>query len=128
MIKYFFIAGGGALGAVFRYLVSGFVYRFFAADFPWGTLIVNLAGSLLIGLLWGAFEVIMISQNMRLFLFIGILGAFTTFSTFSLESFNLLRDGEYGFFCWNIILSVVLGITLVTAGYVFSKFLINGLR
>jgi CrcB protein len=128
MFKLFSVAAGGALGAVLRYAVSGWSYRIFPGVFPWGTLAVNLLGSLVIGILWGLFEDAMVSQSARLFLLPGILGAFTTFSTFSLESFHLIRDGEYGFVAWNIVLSVVLGIALVFTGYFSARYFINILR
>ena len=121
MLRFFYIALGGAFGALFRYGMSGLVYRSVSGSFPFGTLVVNLIGALIIGLLWGLFEIANVSQNLRLFLFIGILGSFTTFSTFSLESFHLFRDGEYGMFIGNIVLNVVLSISLVCAGYFFSK-------
>lgn len=128
MLRFFCVGFGGAAGALLRYIVSGWVYRFSDGIFPWGTLTVNLLGSLIIGILWGFFEVFIVSQNLRLFLFMGILGSFTTFSTFSLESFSLLRDGEYGLLLFNIFLSVVLGIILVFAGYLSARYAVNVLR
>ena len=128
MLGFVYVAIGGAIGAVFRYLVSIISLKYLATTFPWGTLIVNLLGSFVIGFLWGLFELSTISQNTRLFLFMGILGSFTTFSSFSLESFNLLRSGEYWFFFLNIILNVVLGIGLVFIAYFFSRYLLNYLR
>ena len=128
MIKFFNIAIGGAVGALLRYWISGVTYRFFSGDFPWGTLAVNLVGSLVIGLIWGVSETVAISQDIRILVFIGILGSFTTFSTFSLENFHLLKDGEYWFVCGNIIASVVLGIVLVFAGFFASKSILGFLR
>ena len=128
MLRFFYVAAGGALGALLRYAVSGWVHRFTSGVFPWGTLVVNLLGSAAIGFLWGAFEVSVASQNARLFLFVEILGAFTTFSTFSLESFSLLRDGEYGFLIWNIVMSVGFGIALAFTGYLSARYLVNMLR
>ncbi len=128
MMRFVLVAAGGALGAVLRYAVSGWIYRWGSGAFPWGTLGVNLAGSLVIGLLWGFFEIGVVSQNMRLFLFMGILGAFTTFSTFSLESFTLLRENEYGLFLVNIAANVILGIILVFTGYVSAREIITILR
>ena len=125
MLRFFYVAIGGAVGAMLRYGASGWVYRFLSEGFPWGTLFVNLLGSLVMGFLWGLFEVAAVSQNVRLFLLMGMLGSFTTFSTFSLESFNLLRDGEYGLLFWNIFLSVVLGIILVFLGYFCARYVIN---
>ena len=97
MLKLFCIASGGAIGALLRYVVSAFTHTILNADFPWGTLSVNLIGSLIIGSLWGLSETVLLSQNVRLFLLIGVLGSFTTFSSFTLENFTLLRDGEYWF-------------------------------
>lgn len=128
MLRFFSVAVGGALGALLRYGVSGWTYRYFSGVFPLGTLVVNLTGSFLIGLLWGIFEISAIPQNVRLFLFTGILGAFTTFSTFSLESFSLTRDGEYGFLLWNVLSHVLAGIALVFAGYFSARYMINVLR
>lgn len=128
MIKLLNIAVGGAVGALLRYWISGATYRFFSGDFPWGTLAVNLIGSLVIGLIWGISETVAVSQNMRVLIFIGVLGSFTTFSTFSLENFHLLRDGEYWFAIGNIMASVVLGMALVFAGFFVSKSILGFLR
>ncbi len=128
MTRLLYIAAGGAIGALLRYSVSGVIHRFLSNGFPWGTLGVNLSGSLLIGFLWGMFESVIVSQNIRLMIFIGILGSFTTFSTFSLENFHLLRDGEYGMFALNVSLSFVLGIVLVFAGYFVSRYIFNMAR
>lgn len=128
MLRLFNIAIGGAAGALLRYWVSGLAHRIGGSSFPWGTLSVNLIGSFLIGFLWGMFESVIVSQNTRILIFIGLLGSFTTFSTFSLESFHLVRDGEYGLFIANILSSFVLGILLVFAGYFLSRFLFNMAR
>ncbi len=128
MVKFIHIALGGAIGALLRYWGSGLIYRFYHGTFPWGTLLVNLSGSFVIGLLWGVFETIVISQNVKLFLFIGVLGSFTTFSTFSLENFHLLRDGEYMLAGINIAASLILGITLVVCGFFLSRSVLNIIR
>jgi len=122
MVRLLYIAIGGAVGAVFRYLVSGWTHRVFDDGFPWGTLSVNLIGSLVIGLLWGVSEMITISNNIRLLVFLGILGSFTTFSTFSLENYNMLRDGEYWFVTVNIAATVFFGLMLVFLGLFLSRF------
>ena len=111
-----------------RYSLSGLTYRFFDTVFPWGTLFVNLAGSFVIGLLWGIFDIENLSPNIRNFIFIGILGGFTTFSTFALENFSLFRDGEIKLALSNIMASNILGIILVFAGYLLSKHIINLIR
>jgi fluoride exporter len=119
--KVLFIAAGGALGSVARYLLSGIDYKVSEGVFPAGTLMVNLLGSLAIGFFWGISEYSVFSSQMRLFLFVGILGGFTTFSTFALENFNLIRDGEGGIAVVNILLSNVLGIALVFGGYALAR-------
>jgi len=125
MLRLVYIAVGGAAGALLRYWASGVAHRVWGSGFPWGTLSVNLIGSFIIGFLWGMFESMVVSQQARIFLFVGLLGSFTTFSTFSLESFHLIRDGEYGLFFVNIVSSFILGIAFVFAGYFLSRFLLN---
>ncbi len=125
MTKFLLLAAGGAIGTILRYSLSGFTYRFFSGVFPWGTLAVNLTGSLIIGLLWGFFEIENISSNVRNFIFIGILGGFTTFSTFALESLNLFRDGEVKLALTNILASNILGIVLVFFGFIIARNIIN---
>jgi len=125
MIKYILLAAGGAIGTILRYSMSGLTYRIVNGVFPWGTIVVNLTGSFAIGLLWGFFEIQNISSNMRNFIFIGILGGFTTFSTYALESLNLLRDGEIKWAMTNLLISNICGLILVFAGFMLSKFIIN---
>ena len=115
------IAGGGAIGSVFRYVLSFLFQRLSKGMFPWGTLLVNLSGALVLGFLWGICEKVNVSLNMRTFLFIGILGAYTTFSTFCLENFSLMRNGEYAHAFINILVSNIGGILLVFIGYFASK-------
>jgi CrcB protein len=117
------IAVGGAIGSVARYLCSAGVLRAVGTGwFPWGTLTVNLIGSFSIGFLWAAFERAAMGSTARSFVFIGILGGFTTFSSFTLENFNLLRDGQVKSAVINIILSNLIGIALVFAGFAAFKF------
>lgn len=94
MLKFFCIAAGGALGAVARYGVSGWVQNAAPATFPWGTLCVNAVGSMLIGVFLGISELTPVSSALRLLFAVGFLGAFTTFSTYSLETLNMFRDKE----------------------------------
>lgn len=128
MIKYFILASGGAIGTLLRYALSGLTNKAVEGIFPWGTLAVNLTGSLVIGLLWGYFEIENLSLSMRNFLFAGVLGGFTTFSTFALESLNLFRDGEIKLAMFNIMASNILGIILVLAGFLISQYVINVLK
>ncbi len=125
MLRFFLIAVGGAIGALSRYAISGATYRQLGGAFPWGTLSVNLIGAFVIGLLWGFSENGDISSDLRSFLFIGILGSFTTFSTYSLETMNLFRDGETGLALLNILMGNLLGIALALVGFITSRYLIN---
>lgn len=125
MLKLLWIAGGGAAGTLLRYFVSGLDYRFSNGVFPVGTLAVNLIGSLAIGFLWGLFEHVDVSPQARMFALMGILGGFTTFSTFSLETFNLFRDGEFRIAFLNILLTNAAGIAFVFIGFILSRHLIS---
>ena len=125
MLRFFVIALGGAIGTLLRYIAGGLDYRFSGGVFPISTLVVNVTGPLVIGFLWGIVDRFTVSPNVRLFVFIGILGGYTTFSTFSLETFNLMRDGEYRIALMNVILSVILSIGAVFLGYFVSKTLLN---
>ncbi len=128
MVKIILLATGGAIGTLLRYSLSGYTYRFFDSTFPWGTLFVNLTGSFAIGTLWGFFEIENLSPNVRNFVFIGLLGGFTTFSTFALENFNLFRDGEIKLLMSNVLASNIIGIMLVFGGYSLTKYIINFFR
>jgi CrcB protein len=128
MLTIIYIAIGGAAGALLRYSISGYTYKYFNGFFPWGTLAVNLLGCFAIGFLWNIFENFAYSPNTRVFIFIGILGAFTTFSTFGLESFNLIREGEIKYAIINILVSNIAGLALVFIGYIASKYLFILLR
>ena len=113
----FYILAGGALGALSRYALSGLSHKLIESTYPIGTLTVNLAGSFIIGLLFGLTEFVELSSNIRAFLFIGILGSFTTFSTYTLETLNLFIGGEIktGFF--NILYHNVFGLIFVFMGF-----------
>jgi len=128
MVKFICIAIGGAIGSIVRYGISGLVQNMIPGSFPWGTLCVNMIGSLLIGLFWGLSELTFISPVARLFIAIGFLGSFTTFSTFSLETFDLLRDRETMLGLINVGLNNLLAIVLVFAGYFLSRYWLNLLK
>ena len=101
------IAAGGAAGALLRFWVSTGVYGWLGRGFPWGTLAVNLLGSLVMGVLYVLFmERMNVTPELRAGLLIGLLGAFTTFSTFSLETLNLIQGAELLKAGLNILLSV----------------------
>ena len=116
------IASGGAIGALLRYLTSQFIYKQYGTEFPYGTLGVNIIGSLLMGFLYILFiERLSLSPEWRNFLLIGLLGAFTTFSTFSIETLNLMFSGELVKAALNIILSVLLCIFAAWIGVVIGR-------
>ncbi len=122
------IAVGGAIGAVLRYLVSGVAYNQFGAAFPIGTLLVNLIGCLLIGFLAQLFEEIIVPPNMRLFVLTGTLGAFTTFSTYGLETVKLWQDGELRLALLNVAANNVVGILFVVLGFILARTLLAAMR
>ena len=125
MIKIAVIGLGGFAGAIFRYLLSGAVHSLLhASSFPIGTMIVNVTGCFLIGFGGGLIESRQFfSPELRAFLFVGILGSFTTFSTFGLETFNLFKNGQWLASAGNIGFSIVFGLLAVLAGNMASRLL-----
>ena len=124
MTKWLLIAAGGALGSVLRYAVQGWVQRATNADFPAGTLAVNIIGCLLIGFLTALFTgPVLLREEYRIGLTVGILGGFTTFSTFGLETFSLASDRQYWLAALNVILSCGLGFLAVWVGYRAAEYL-----
>lgn len=124
MLQLAAIALGGAAGAVARFSLSNGVYAWLGRDFPYGTLAVNVIGSLLMGLLYVLMvERMASSPEARAALLIGFLGAFTTFSTFSLETLNLLEAGYVFKAVLNMLLSVVLCVLATWAGFLIARIL-----
>jgi len=120
--KWIGLAAGGILGTFARYFLSGAIHRVFGATFPLGTLAVNLVGCFAIGFLAVlAEEKFLLGPTARVFLMIGFCGAFTTFSTFILETSNLTRDGESLYALMNIALSVVLGFLVFRLGVMLAR-------
>lgn len=116
------IAGGGALGALLRYWVSASVYTLTGRAFPYGTLVVNVLGSLLIGFLYvWLLERMPTGSTLRAFLLIGVLGAFTTFSTFSLETLNLIESGQLARAGLNMLVSVVFCVAAAALGVYMAR-------
>ncbi len=117
------VGSGGFAGSILRYALGGVVQRHFPlATFPYGTLFVNLMGCLLIGVFAGlADSRQLFAPELRVFALIGVLGGFTTFSTFGYETFAMLRDGEQLRAALNVGLQVVLGLSLVWLGYVLTS-------
>lgn len=128
MFLYFLIAIGGALGSVTRFYFSGLIANQFGATFPWGTLIVNVTGSFLIGFfatLTGPEGRMFASGNTRQFFMTGIFGGYTTFSSFSLQTLNLARDGEWMQAGANSVGSLVACLLAVWLGHVAAASLNN---
>lgn len=122
MNQIFAIASGGAVGAVLRYWVSTGVYAFSGRGFPYGTLAVNVLGSLVMGFLFvWLLERLSNDLTLRAFLLIGLLGAFTTFSTFSVETLNLIESGQLARALANVLLSVVLCVAAAALGVLLAR-------
>lgn len=122
MTQLLMVGAGGAIGAIGRYLLSIWVYSLTGRAFPWGTLAVNLLGSLLMGFLsvW-LLERMTVSAEMRALLMVGFLGAFTTFSTFSIETLILLEEGAVARAGINIAVSVIICIFAAWMGTLIAK-------
>jgi fluoride exporter len=116
------VAAGGSIGSVARYLVAIGSNKIFGMNFPWGILIINVTGSFLIGALVGLFATRWdLPQAVRIFLTVGICGGYTTFSTFSLDSYYLLERGELGAALLYMIGSVLLSIGALGGGLYLSR-------
>lgn len=116
------VALGGAVGSVLRYLVTLIVARATPPTFPFGTFVVNLSGCIALGLLVGAAEQrALLSTGSRALLMVGVLGGFTTFSTFALENVVLLRSGDLLFAALNLCGQVCGGIVSLWAGYLIGS-------
>lgn len=117
-----FIALAGLIGTLLRYWLAGFVSRQIGETFPWGTMAVNLIGCLGAGvLLFVTEERLLLGPTARTVIMIGLLGGFTTFSSYSLQTFALLREGAIGLAMLNLVTSNVLGLLMVWLGYVLGK-------
>ena len=119
MGTYLWVAAGSALGGMARYWCSGFVAERAGEAFPWGTLIINVLGSFVIGLfggLTGPDGRFLVSPEVRIFVMVGLCGGYTTFSSFSLQTLTLMQDGEWARAGANVVLSVVLCLLAVWLG------------
>jgi fluoride exporter len=121
-LNYLLVILGSAIGGGLRYWLSNAVYKYLPVTFPYGTLAVNILGSFVLGLIVFVFdEKELLNGQLKIFLTIGLCGGFTTFSTFSLETFNLIRDSEYLFAAFNIVVSLLLCVAGVFLAYILSK-------
>jgi CrcB protein len=122
MQKTIFIALAGLVGTLLRYWLSGVVAKRFGETFPWGTMVVNLIGCFVTGaVFYLSEERFLINPAVRTVIMIGLLGGFTTFSSYGLQTFTLLRDGEFGLATLNLVVSNVCGLLMVWAGHVSGK-------
>ena len=122
MLQILAIAGGGALGALGRFWVSNGVHRLIGRDFPWGTLTVNSLGSFLMGLLFVLFiDRLATGPEVRGAILVGFLGAFTTFSTFSMETLSLIEDGSLVRALFNVGMNVLLCLLACWAGVLLGR-------
>jgi fluoride exporter len=116
------IAAGGSAGSVLRYLVQKFIGNLYTYSFPWGTLIVNISGCFLIGILWGMVSRgVSMSEEFRLLMMTGFCGGFTTFSAFTMESIALIKEQKLILFFLYIIICVALGLCATFAGMKMIK-------
>jgi len=118
---------GGMIGAIIRYGAGGLVHRLYAGRFPLGTLLINAAGCLAIGFLFTMAEDRgVMSAYARLFVFVGVLGGFTTFSSFGYETFTLWRDGLAARALLNVAANMILGLAAVWVGHVLARLIPGG--
>jgi CrcB protein len=124
MLRILLVGLAGLLGTLGRYWLAGAVTRRYGEAFPWGTLAVNLLGCFAAGILFHFMqERLALSETARAAVFVGLLGGFTTFSAYGLQTFALLREGRLGLAALNVVASNLLGLLLVFAGYAAAKLL-----
>ena len=127
-LTYLLVALGGAIGSVLRAWASVVGVRLVGAGFPWGTIVINVIGSALIGAVAASAlspSRTLLTQEVRIFLMVGICGGFTTFSSFSLQTFELLREGRPVAALANVALSVVVCVVATAAGYLGASALVS---
>jgi CrcB protein len=123
-VTYLLIGLGGFLGANARYLVAGWIAGHYGTAFPYGTFIINISGSFILGFfLVFISERVLVHPNWRLFFAIGFLGAYTTFSTFSFENLVLIQERSYLLAMVNMVGSVVLGLIATVGGVIVARLL-----
>lgn len=121
---YLWVALGSALGGMARYWCTGMAAALLGPTFPWGTLLVNVVGSFVIGLfgsMTGPDSRLIVSAEVRQFVMTGVLGGYTTFSSFSLQTLNLVHDGEWLYAGANVMASVFICLLAVWLGYIAGQ-------
>jgi CrcB protein len=122
MVAVLLVGAGGFIGSAARYAAGGMVHRFTGFTFPWGTVAVNIFGCFLIGLIAALSESRqMLTPEIRLLVMVGVLGGFTTFSTFGFETFQLLRDGELLRAIFYAGIQLLAGLIMVWIGYTIAR-------
>lgn len=122
MKNYIAVFLGAGIGGSLRYWMSGFIFKILPILFPFGTLAINILGSMALGIIiFGLDEKGMISPLVKLFLGVGLCGGFTTFSTFSFETFNLVKDSEFYLAGLNVFLNVAVSFLGVYLGYLIAR-------
>ena len=125
ILELVYVGMGGFVGAIGRYLTSGMMHQMFPGTlFPIGTAVVNIIGCCLIGFLTGLAELRnLLNPEVRMFLLIGLLGGFTTFSTFGHETVALMRDGQFLHAVGNVLIQVIIGLSGVWLGYNVTRYI-----
>jgi fluoride exporter len=122
MLAYLWVAVGAVFGACARYMISRFAAKILTPDFPYGTLFINITGSLLLGwfMIWST-ERVLPDPRLRLLIAIGFCGSYTTFSSYAFESFAYLEQGHYVLFAANVLANNILCLLAVIAGAVVAR-------
>jgi len=119
------IACGGAVGAVLRYAISVWTREFFGPEYPWGTFLVNVVGCLLMGILVQSIDVAIVSDQARLLVGVGLLGALTTFSAFGYDTIVCFRQMGWSLALANVMANVICGLLAVVLGMALVRWLVN---
>ncbi|MEI7542729.1 MAG: fluoride efflux transporter CrcB [bacterium] len=129
-LNFILVIIGGGIGSAARFGLSTWVNQFMQVKsiFPYGTLTVNLAGSFLAGFIWGLSTESTMKPETRIFLLVGFMGGFTTFSSYALESYNLFNNGEIKNALINILVNNIGSLLLVIAGVILSKYILKWSR